>query len=140
ENAYSLDLVDSLAKQIEKVVQNISGFSSNGLGDQGLWGELGVVLISLAGAWAAYMAFVKRAATRATAGLIWTIVVIVLAFAYFANTAKVMRYVNDISSDLSSQILTIGMDLTPSQPLTLEEEVKDLKGIKDPPREYPKEA
>lgn len=140
ENAYSLDLVDSLAKQIEKVVQNISGFSSNGLGDQGLWGELGVVLISLAGAWAAYMFMVKRAATRATAGLIWTIVVMVLAFAYFANTAKVMRYVNDLSSDLSSQVLTIGMDLTPSQPLTLEEEVKDLKGIKDPPREYPKEA
>lgn len=140
ENAYSLDIVDSFATAIGKAVKYIAGFSSNGLGDEGLWGELGVVMIALAGAWAAYMFMVKRAATRAGAGLIWTIVVMVLAFAYFANASKVMRYVNDVSSELSSEVLTIGLDMTPDQPMTLEEEVKSLKGIEDPPREYPEEA
>ena len=104
ENAYSLDIVDRFADVTGKAIRGIAGFSGTKLGKDGVWGNLFLFMIVLAGAWAAYMGIVKRAATQAGTGLIWTLVVTILSFFFFANAASVMRYLNDISSGISIEI------------------------------------
>lgn len=127
ENAYSLDIVDKFANVTGQAIRDISGFSGTRLGEDGIWGNLFLFMIVLAGAWAAYMGIVKRAATKAGSGLIWTLVVTILAFAFFANAANVMRYLNDVSSGISIEIASF-VDLKKYErpKMTIEEEIDQL--------------
>jgi len=143
ENAYSTDIVDAFADVVGEAVRKMAGFSGEEIGESGLWGELSTFLIILAGAWAAYMLAVKRATTKAWSGLGSTLVVLVLSLALFANASGAMKYMNDISSGLSREVLGLGIDLTPKSELQVLEEQQQLqKGI-DPDadeKEVPEEA
>ncbi|GGA58372.1 hypothetical protein GCM10007416_34470 [Kroppenstedtia guangzhouensis] len=142
ENGFSTDIVDVFADAVGSVVQKIAGFDGDGIGSNGIWGEMITFMIVLAGAWAAYMLIVKRASTRAASGLGSTLLVLILALALFGNASGVMKYLNEISSGLSQEVLGVGVDLTPkSEARILEEERQLQKGITPAePRETPKEA
>ncbi|SGO61317.1 TrbL/VirB6 plasmid conjugal transfer protein [Mycobacterium tuberculosis] len=142
ENGFSSDIVDAFADTVGSAVQQIAGFNGDGIGEKGLWGQMVTFMIVLAGAWAAYMLMIKRASTRAASGLGSTLLILVLALALFGNASGVMKYLNEISTGLSQEVLGIGVDLTPkSETRILEEERQLQRGITPTePREIPKEA
>lgn len=142
ESAYSSDIVDSFADTVGGAVRSVAGFSDGKIGSSGVWGELSSFMIVLAGAWAAYMLVIKRATTKAGSGLATTMVVLVLSLALFSNPSGAMRYLNDLSTGLSQEILGVGVELTPpDDPPPIDERLLQ-RGIlpENKPREIPKEA
>jgi hypothetical protein len=124
ENAFSLDVVNQFADAVEKTVQHMAGFTGNGYGHSGVIGNFLTFMIILAGAWIAYMGMIKKDTTKALNGMLSSLLILILSIAFFANAGGIMRYLNEISSGLSQEVMGVGLafeknlspDTAPSYP------------------------
>lgn len=110
ENAFSLDVVDEFADAVEKAVQELAGFSGSGIGDSGLFGNFMTMMIIIAGAWIAYQGMIKKKTTDAISGMLTSLLILMLGLVFFANAGGVMKYLNDISSGLSQEVMGVGVE------------------------------
>ncbi|SHE82114.1 TrbL/VirB6 plasmid conjugal transfer protein [Seinonella peptonophila] len=111
ENSFSLDIVSWFADAVEKAVQQLAGFTGAGFGQSGLWGNFLMLLIICGGAYIAYMGMIQKKTTDAISAMVKSLLILMLAMVFFANAGGVMRYLNDLSSGLSQELMGIGLDL-----------------------------
>ncbi|MBA4493654.1 CD3337/EF1877 family mobilome membrane protein [Paenactinomyces guangxiensis] len=109
ENAFSLDVVDKFADAVEKAVQQMSGFTGSGYGNSGIIGNFLTFMIIVAGAWIAYKGIIQKKTTDALNGMLISVLTLILGLAFFANAGGVMRYLNEISSGLSQEVMGVGI-------------------------------
>ncbi|WP_044641019.1 CD3337/EF1877 family mobilome membrane protein [Risungbinella massiliensis] len=111
EQAFSLDIVNIMADQVEVVIQGIAGFNGSGIGNTGIWGNFLVLTIICAGAWIAYKGLYKKDTTSAWSAIISTVFIMMVAFTFFANSSGIMKYLNKTSSDISQELLGVGLSI-----------------------------
>ncbi len=109
ESAFSLNMVNQFADAVEKAVQQLAGFNGSGYGNTGIVGNFLTFMIIVAGAWIAYQGMIKKKTTEALNGMLISVLTLVLGLAFFANAGGVMRYLNDISSGLSQEVMGVGI-------------------------------
>jgi hypothetical protein len=68
------------------------------------------IMIIIAGAYIAYKGMIKKKTTEALNGMLTTLAVLILSLVFFANASGVMRYINDLSSGLSQEVMGVGID------------------------------
>jgi hypothetical protein len=111
ENAFSLDLVDQFSDAVEQAVQQLAGFKKSGFDHTGLIGNFITFMIIIAGAYLAYRGMIQKKTTDALNGMVASLIIFVLGLAFFANAGSVMRYLNQISSGLSEEVMNVGIVL-----------------------------
>ena len=111
ENSFSLDIVDWFADAVERAVQELAGFSGNDIGRKGIWGNFLLLFIICGGAYIAYLGMIQKKTTDALNAMVKSLVIMILAMAFFANSGSVMRYLNDLSSGLSEELMGVGFEL-----------------------------
>lgn len=111
EQAFSLDIVNIMADQVEVVIKGIAGFNGSGIGSTGIWGNFLVLTIICAGAWIAYKGLYKKDTTSAWSAIISTVFIMMVAFTFFANSSGIMKYLNKTSSDVSQELLGVGLSI-----------------------------
>ncbi|SEN55326.1 CD3337/EF1877 family mobilome membrane protein [Lihuaxuella thermophila] len=109
ESAFSLNMVNQFADAVEKAVQQLAGFNGSGYGSSGIIGNFLTFMIIVAGAWIAYQGMIKKKTTEALNGMLISVLTLILGLAFFANAGGVMRYLNDISSGLSQEVMGVGI-------------------------------
>jgi hypothetical protein len=68
------------------------------------------LMIIIAGAWIAYKGLIKKNTTEALTGMLTSVAVLILGIAFFANAGSVMKYLNEISSGLSQELMGVGIE------------------------------
>ncbi|WP_124726618.1 CD3337/EF1877 family mobilome membrane protein [Staphylospora marina] len=109
ENAFSLDVVDQFSEAVEIGVQQLAGFDGDGIGNTGLFGHFLTTMIIVVGAWIAYKGIVQKKTTDALSALVVSAFILMAGLAFFANAGGIMRYLNDISSGLSQEVVGVGV-------------------------------
>lgn len=109
ENAFSLDIVNQFADAVQKAVQQLAGFGGSGYTNSGIIGNFVTFMFILAGAWIAYKGLIQKKTSDALSGMMTSLVIFILGMAFFANASGVLRYVNDISSGLSQEVMGVGI-------------------------------
>lgn len=111
ENSFSLDIVSWFADAVEKAVQQLAGFNGSNFNNTGIWGNFLILFIICGGAYIAYIGLIEKKTTAALNAMVKSIVIMMLAMVFFANSGGVMRYINDLSSGLSQELMGVGLDL-----------------------------
>lgn len=112
EQAFSLDIVNVMADEVEVVIKGIAGFNGSGIGNTGIWGNFLILTIICAGAWIAYKGIYKKDTTSAWSAIISTIFIMMVAFTFFANSAGIMKYLNGLSSGISQELLGVSFNIS----------------------------
>ncbi|SFI88787.1 CD3337/EF1877 family mobilome membrane protein [Thermoflavimicrobium dichotomicum] len=112
ENSFSLDLVDAFTVAVEGSIQQLTGFSNGSIGSKGLWGNFLIFVLMISGAWIAYKGIVQRNTTKAWQAMVVTFFILMASLAFFANSGGMMRYLNNISSGISQEIMGVGNNIT----------------------------
>lgn len=110
EKSFSLDIVDAFADAVEKAVQALAGFNGSGFNSaSGVWGNFLLLFIICAGAYIAYLGMIKKKTTDAIGAMVKSVVILMLAMVFFANSGGIMKYLNDLSSGLSQEVMGVGL-------------------------------
>lgn len=116
-SAFELEIISTFAISVGDAIQDIAGK------DDGLWAYFLPLIICCMGIWAAYMGVVKRATSHALGGILKSIMVMVIAFAFFANADKILIKTNEFINDVQNDILSFTLSAT------LEGEFNENEGI-----------
>ncbi|WP_213429143.1 MULTISPECIES: MFS transporter [Paenibacillus] len=123
-HAFKLDIVASVIDVVGEAIQIIAGFSPSGFHENGLWPLLILFIITLVGAWAAYMALVKRQQSLALSSLLTMILLFAFSLGFFSQAGAILGGANAVSKEIQSRILTIsGMVMNPGK------SYKHLEGV-----------
>lgn len=114
--AFELDIVETLIDTIGQSIQTIAGFTSAGFQDYGLWPMLILLMITLLGAWAAYVVMIRREQSRALSGILSMLVIFALSLGFFSQAGVILSGANTVSKELQVRILNIsGKLMTPGK-------------------------
>lgn len=111
ESSFSLDIVNWFADAVERAIQQLAGFNGRNFDGKGIWGNFLLFFIICGGAYIAYLGMIQKKTTDALSAMIKSLVILILAMAFFANSGSIMRYLNDLSSGLSEELMGVGLDL-----------------------------
>lgn len=114
ENSFSLDIVNWFADAVERAIQQLAGFNGQNFDGKGIWGNFLLLFIICGGAYIAYLGMIQKKTTNALNAMVKSLVILILAMAFFANSGSVMRYLNDLSSGLSEELMGVGFELNDS--------------------------
>ncbi|WP_348965306.1 CD3337/EF1877 family mobilome membrane protein [Peribacillus frigoritolerans] len=110
--AYNLNFVSTFAKEIATIIQSIAGFGPGGFKSTGLWPYYALSIISIVGAWAAYVGLIKRAANAALSGLLGTVIVMAIGLGFFTHADKILVGINNATSVAQNDILSFSLTAT----------------------------
>lgn len=128
QESFQLDFVSNVVDEIGAAIQNIAGFNSNGFMANGLWPLMITFILSLVGAWAAYVGMIKRESSRAWGGLISALIIFVFSLGFFSNAERILGGINDWSSDLQSKILATSASIVnPGASYTSDEGIATIR-------------
>jgi hypothetical protein len=68
-------------------------------------------MIIFAGAWITYRGLVKRETTKAWTGMITTFFILMVSLAFFNSAGFVMKKLNEVSSEISQEVMGIGLNI-----------------------------
>jgi hypothetical protein len=96
ENVYSTDIIDGTADAAGAIIMNIKN---------SLWGMLLTGLIASIGAYAVYLGMIKRQMASALSALLASLTVFVLSLGFIINADKVLKGMNNWSTEVGNSIL-----------------------------------
>ncbi|MFS0728381.1 CD3337/EF1877 family mobilome membrane protein [Paenibacillus sp. 1P07SE] len=103
--AFKLDIIDSIIGEISEAIKTIAGFDEGGFRSDGIWPSLIILIISIVGAWAAYVGIVKREQSRATSGILSMIIIFAFGLGFISQSDRILPLVNGWSKELQMNVL-----------------------------------
>lgn len=109
--AFELDFVKNVTKQLGEAIQALAGFGPNGFSENGLFPILITFVITITGAWAVYVGIIKRETSTAWSGLLSSLIVFVCALGFFSNASTFLGGLNSWSSDIQGDVLGVSASI-----------------------------
>jgi|GEM_PF-5550887 len=110
--AYSLELVSSLAEYTGENIQTLAGVNSSGLESDGLYANMLKVLVVILGVYLMYVGLLKRQTSKAVSSLLSFIMVFMLLFSFLVYSPQYLEKFTTFSSDLNKGMLSVGTNLS----------------------------
>ncbi|MBL4932264.1 CD3337/EF1877 family mobilome membrane protein [Clostridium paridis] len=128
EQAYSLDFISDILKQIKPMIQNVIGFNENGLMSNGLLPGFIMLLILAVGTYLVVVGLLKREMSKALSSVLSFIVVMGGLVGYSLFSDQYLLKINDFSKEVSSGMLGIGSTVvSPEKSMTNDEAVASIR-------------
>ena len=111
QEAYNLDFISTTAEAIGQNIQTLAGVSHSGI-NGGFFGGFLLIFILILGIYIAYVGLLKRETTKAFKATLNFLTMFVISSLIFVSAPTLIRNVNDLSRDLSTEALRIGTNIT----------------------------
>src|SRR5699024_7911935 len=109
--AYDTIIVNLMIDELSSEITRITGINANGfIGSSGLFGTFIKVIALSSAIYGLFMIIFKRSVIASFEEMLKTLAVIVLAILLFTNYAPFLKSINNISSDLSRVVMSVGHD------------------------------
>lgn len=111
QEAYQLDFIGDMADSIGRNIQTLAGVSERGFASEGFYPGLLLFVIAVVGVYVMYVGLIKRETSRAVSAVANMLVIFILSTAFIACAPSYIRNINEFSSDISMEALSIGTKL-----------------------------
>lgn len=111
QEAYQLDFIGDMADSIGRNIQTLAGVSERGFASEGFYPGLLLFVIAVAGVYVMYVGLIKRETSRAVSAVANMLVIFILSTAFIAYAPSYIRNINEFSSGISMEALSIGAKL-----------------------------
>lgn len=111
QEAYNLDFVGDMIGKIGDILQGLSGITLDGIGKGGLYAGIISFLITIVGIYVAYTGLLKKETSKAMHAFLNLVLVFVFSAAFIAYAPDCMTMLNEFSSDLSTAVLDVGINV-----------------------------
>jgi hypothetical protein len=126
QEAYKLDFIAEVADVLGKNIQALAGINEKGLQPTGFFPQLLLWVLIILGGYVAYVGMIKKAMTKAMQAVINLLLVFFLGGAFIAGAPTYVAAINEFSSDLSTQALTVGVKIMlPDSGVAADSEVRE---------------
>lgn len=112
EEAYEMDFISSTIGQVSQSMQRLAGISAGGLSSKGLFPAFLPLLILIVGIYVAYLAVVKRQASKGLRSALAFVLVAVLGMGMIAGSGRYLGMLNDFQKELNQEILAVTGTIT----------------------------
>lgn len=112
KEAFSLDFIGKTANKIGTNIQTIAGVTKSGMSTDGFYPKLLFFFLFVVGIYVAYTGLIKRETTKAVKAVTNFVIVFIISGALIAYVPDYIKGVNQFSSDLSTEALTVGTKIT----------------------------
>lgn len=110
QECYELDFINSIAEDIGTSIQVIAGINGEGASD-GLFQRALPWVILMMGFFVVYHGLLKRETSKALSGVGHMILIFMLAFGFIKFAPTFITNLNELSSDISTEVLDVGTKL-----------------------------
>jgi hypothetical protein len=129
ENALELDFVRELGKSVGEGIQRLSGFDGSTLSERGMYGMFLPLMIVFVGGWLFWKGIMEGDDEGAARGLFHAFLVIMLSLTFFYNASNIMTKANDISKEISVNLMAVTTNvIQPSEGVLSAEEATAQAG------------
>lgn len=111
QEAYNLDFIGDMIGKIGDGLQGLSGITIKGIENTGLYGKLISFIISMVGIYVAYTGLLKKETSKAMHMFLNLVLVFTFSAAFIAYAPDCMTMLNEFSSDLSTAVLDVGVNV-----------------------------
>lgn len=108
QEAYSLDFISKMSREIGENIKTLAGITRKGLGSEGFYAGMMLMLVLVLGVYVAYTGLLKRETSRAFGAVINFTVIFLLSACFIAYASNYILKINEFSSDMSTSALSLG--------------------------------
>jgi hypothetical protein len=110
EQAFSLNVMEQTIEHVSDIIKSIAGFDGS-YKDKGFYPFLLPTILVGTAIWGSYKLFIQRQGTAVLSQLLHTLLILIASLSFFAYSDKLLIAMNDISTELQTEALSVSTSL-----------------------------